>query len=457
MKRGLWILLAVVAVSLAAGIGYSVLARSPEWTTSSPAALAEFEAATDARMKYYHSEAIAHLERAIELDPGFVIAKLMLANYLRSDHKEGSKALFAEVFAADLSALTPREQMMVERTRAIAEGESERAREITSAYIERYPDDPYGLDLAATVAWSEGDLATAERLFRHILDIRPNWVGAYNMLGYVTMRQGRFVEAEEYLTSYRFIAPDQANPHDSLGELFTLLGRYEMAEESVNRALAIKPDFYNSYYTLFLIANLREDQAGMNEVIRRAEQAEVWSPEMLQMFRCSTELTELAEARDWQSIVERADTPCVAELGPADGAVVITHRAACLVGRWELADRLEERVRAAVEEKGAKVGKLDREVLEATLAHMESVRAAVEGRLGDAVARCRAADDGLSYSGAALGVFKLVNRLVLVELLRAKGDEIEAHRVLSQVRAVNPALVGTFEERGLSLLGLAQR
>lgn len=457
MKRRLWILVAIAAVLAAAGVGYSVLARSPEWTTDSPAALAEFEAATDARMKYYHGEAIAHLRKAVELDPDFVIAKLLLAGYLRSEMAEGKEeasALYEQVFAADLERLTPRERLMVERSRAIGEGDRERAGEILEAYLDEHPDDPYALDMRATVSWSEGDLQTAERLFRHILEVRPNWVGAYNMLGYVTMRQGRFVEAEEYLTSYRFIAPDQANPHDSLGELFTLLGRYDEAEDSLDRALEIKPDFYNSYHTLFLIARLREDHRGMHEVIRRAEAADVWSPKMLELFRCSTRLAELADARDWPAIIAQADAPCVTEVGPAEGTAVITHRAACLEGRWELADRIEERLREAIA-KGKAVGKLDRESYRGTLAHMEAVRAAVEGRLDEAAELGRSADEALTYAGAGLGIFKLVNRLILFEILRADGHDVDAHRVLSQVRAVNPALVESFEERGLSLLGLS--
>ncbi len=460
MKAKLWIPL-VLAGLAAAGVGYTVLARSPQWTTSSPEALVEFQAGNDARMKYYWGDAIVHLRKAVALDPNFVFAKLVLANTLRMEDVKAADELFTEVFAADTSGLTARERMFVDRARALHDGDSKMADDVLDRYLQDHPDDPYALESKATTAWVHGDLATAERIFRHILDIRPNWVGAYNMLGYVTMRQGRFVEAEEYLTSYRFIAPDQANPHDSLGELFTLLGRYDEAEASINRALEIKPDFFNSYDTLFLIANLRDDKAGMAEVIRRAEQAKVWSPEMLAMFRCGAHLAELGEARDWQGLVAEGDTPCVTEGSPFVGAAQIVHRAACVLHDWPLADRIEARAHEALDpkagsEKSEKSGGLDRDVMTASVAHMAAVRAAVEGHLAEAVKSCREADEGLSYTNAALGTFKLVNRLLLVEILRAEGDDAEAHRVLAQVRAVNPALVARFEERGLSILGLEQ-
>ena len=78
------------------------------------------------------------------------------------------------------------------------------------------------------------------------MEIAPNWVIAYNQLGYINMSKGRFAEAEERFKSYRFIAPDQANPHDSLGELFIALGRNDEAEESFEKAIEIKPDFWAS-------------------------------------------------------------------------------------------------------------------------------------------------------------------------------------------------------------------
>ena len=71
-------------------------------------------------------------------------------------------------------------------------------------------DEAATIEAAAIRTFSVGDNETSERLNRRLLEISPNWVLAYNQLGYITMLQGRFAEAEEYFTSYRFIAPDQA-------------------------------------------------------------------------------------------------------------------------------------------------------------------------------------------------------------------------------------------------------
>ena len=55
---------------------------------------------------------------------------------------------------------------------------------------------------------------------------------------------------------------------------------------------------------------------------------------------------------------------------------------------------------------------------------------------------------------ADIGVFKLENRLALVEVLLARGHQAEAHALLSQVRTVNPTRAASFESDGLQVLGL---
>ena len=56
------------------------------WTSSSEEAIREFESGLESRMKLYAGEANEHFERALELDPDFVVAKLQLVRYI--DDKE---------------------------------------------------------------------------------------------------------------------------------------------------------------------------------------------------------------------------------------------------------------------------------------------------------------------------------------------------------------------------------
>jgi len=114
MKRGFW-MLAAATVLITAGVTLIALPRGDEWTTVSAEALREFEAAMEAQTKLYKLEAKAHLDKALELDPDFVIAKLQFQEYAYGDEKERGKRLLEEALAADLDRLTPRERLMVER------------------------------------------------------------------------------------------------------------------------------------------------------------------------------------------------------------------------------------------------------------------------------------------------------------------------------------------------------
>jgi len=80
------------------------------------------------------------------------------------------------------------------------------------------------------------------------------------------------------------------------------------------------------------------------------------------------------------------------------------------------------------------------------------VRASCEGHWDQSLDHLYAADQQLSYRNAVEGVFKLENRLVMVEGLLAQGHGEHAHAMLAKVRAVNPTMASAFEARGLHWL-----
>lgn len=455
MNKKIWmgvsaVILAVVALSIIA------LPRGAEWTTDSPEALTEFTAAVDAQMKLYHSEVQAHLEKALELDPDFVIAKLYLADQVKNqDDDERALRLWNDVMAADKSKLTERERVIIERARAIQEKRYDDADQMLDAYLEKHPNDPFLLHRKALMLWMSGDFDGAERLNRRLIEIAPNWVIAYNQLGYIAMSQGRFVEAEEYFTSYRFVAPDQANPHDSLGELYLIIGRYEEAETSLLRSIEIKPDFWAAYDHLAMTRMALGDFAGAEQAVAMAESAgdapDYWTNGIL----CIVRIAELAHNEQYREILAtREETPeCYEGLSLAYANVAL-HRAACLLGEWDVAEAVEARL-AELEEKADDAGAKDeRSSLAGAITHVRGVRLALQGDLDAAIESFKQADENMTYIQAGNGLFKLYNRLFLVETLFAAGNDAKAHKLLSQVRSVNPRMVDDFEEQGLRLLGL---
>jgi tetratricopeptide (TPR) repeat protein len=454
MSKRIW-LFVVGAVVIVGAISIIALPKGPEWTTASPEALAEFERAMEASKKLYHDDAARYLERAIELDPDFVTAKVMLSQMMKDD-KELKKRLENEVRQADLDRLQPRERFFVERQIAAWERDRDEVTRIIDQYLERYPDDPFIVEAAAIRTFSIGDYETSERLNRRLLEISPNWVLAYNQLGYITMLQGRFAEAEEYFTSYRFIAPDQANPHDSLGELYIIQGRYPEAAQSIETALDIKSDFWLSYQHLVLARLMMGDEVGAREAAAAAENADNAPDWLRRLLRCEVEYFEREFRAAWNEILEMRDGECSGDGEHQGDAKRVFHRAASQLGEWDVALEIEKSVREAADAAKEKGATEYFEIMNTMLHHMAGVRLALSGDLEAAADGFSKADDGLTYRESGIGMFKLYNRLFLVETLLARGQDAEAHKLLAKVRAVNPVIVGDFEEQGLKLMGLAR-
>ncbi len=306
MKRWIWLTLGAIVV-IGAGMTLVALPSEQEWTTESPEALAIFEEGVDANYKLYHEDAYRLFVRATELDPDFVMAKLWsVRGKMMYGDKEKAEGLFEEVLAADTSNLTPREKFFIEFNRARHEERRQDLPKIIDDYLERHPTDPYVLNEKAQRAFSLGEWTEAKRLYERLVEIAPNWVIAYNQLGYINMSEGRFAQAEESFKSYRFIAPDQANPYDSLGELFIAIGRYDEAEQSFEQAIEIKPDFWATYEHIALLKSFAGDLEGTRAIIDRARTAGM-PEEYVAALQCHEQFMGLRNSASWQQIVERAD------------------------------------------------------------------------------------------------------------------------------------------------------
>ncbi len=451
MKRWMWS--ALIAIPLfAVGVTLVARPRAQEWTTSSPEALAEFEAGAEAQAKIYFAEAREHFGSALELDPDFLIAKYRYATALYEDDSEQAQELLDEVANSDLSALTARERFIIERWRALRENRGNEADRLLDDYVAKHPNDPHGLSVQANQAWSRGDLEEATRFYQHLLEIDPNWVNAYNALGYIAMTRALFAESEEYFKSYRFVVPDQANPHDSLGELFTVLGRHGEAEASFERAIEIKPDFWASYQHLVIMKAHSGDPDGARAVIARALSAGMEEDAAVE-FECLAYYTELAGRDAWQQILDERDSRCVVRR-PTGYASIITHRAACRLGDWKTVQEIEDRADGLLLETENSGNREARAAVQAAISHLQGVRLATQGDFETAQDRLRAADQRLTFMQTHEGIFKIYNSMILVETLLATGQDAKAHQLLAEIRSTNPPMVAEFERSRFKILGL---
>ncbi|MFH1177662.1 MAG: tetratricopeptide repeat protein [Acidobacteriota bacterium] len=441
MKRWLWIAGAGLAASI---LTVAVVALRPQerWTSASPAAIAELELGIQAAMKLYHNEAVGHYTKALELDPDFIAARLMLVDSMMD--KQQAKQALDELRKADLERLKPHEQFRVRYTLARRERKTSEAARLLDEYLAAEPKDAWAINYRCIEVFARGDWVAAASCNQELLAVDPNWVLAYNQLGYIEMAQGRFAESERDFRAYRYIASDQANPHDSLAELLMLLGRYDEARVELNEALRIKPDFCESFKKLVLLEAMAGDPEQAAAATLRAEKSKLCSERDLAAMQCVADSWRRFFAGNWEEVWRNPLESCIKA---GDFLPILTHRAAVLTGRLAEAKEIEDKMSKYLEESPGSP-EPGGELPKAALAHMEGVRLLAEGDARAAATRLANADEKLAFRGVDQGFFKLLNQLAMAEALAAAGEKDQAQATLNGVRAVNPSLLERFASAG---------
>lgn len=438
MKRRLGVIVIVGAALLlviGGAMAFMLMRREPEWSSSSDVAVREFNAGLQAERKFYLNDALKNFERAHQLDPNFVMAKLKVAQRQGTDLATIKKM----IEAVDQEKLNQRERFMIRYALANLNQRPETAEDILGSYLEENPHDAIGLAMRCARRWDSRKLDEAEKCYQHLLQVDPNWVSAQNNLGYIAMARGRFKEAEELFQTYRYIAPDQANPHDSLGELLTLVGRYDEAEKALNQALKVRPDFCASYFHLLTIAILEGDSDKGRQIMERARGAKC-DPEYLEVGDCQLETFEHYTRGEWAEAARAATKEeC---LDKSSGAMIVGYAAALEAGQDEKAAQIEKAYRGLREKH---IVPYEETGKDAILLHIEGVRLLSQDQMEPAIAKLREADQELVFWGDGQGIMKLYNRLLLAHALEEAGKEAEARQLRAQVKAVNPQVAAGME------------
>lgn len=442
MLRPILAILAALAAVAALVVGvlwwWTTQDEPAEWTARSPEALEELEAGLEDLSRHYFSDAMEHLERALELDPRMPAPKIFLARLVERLPSEREEAI-ERVRGIEESEANRREEVLAAYFLAMVDGEMARAGEVVDAYLEDRPKDPWVLAARCGRFWHLRAWDQAEECYGRLIDLHPNWVEARGRLGDIAMARGRFDEAEEHFRTYVYIAPAEAAPHTALAQLLVVRGRYDEASSSLARSLEIKEDFCEAY---FVRVPLHLFQGEPGRALEAVE--EMWEQPACRVYE---EFALFCSARGaleyYRGNLEEAREifagGCLERRGGWD---VVAHRMAVVEGDLETARVQSARVREGMGDPDEDDPEARGYFLEAIALHMEGLQAmaaaADRRELRGACDLLEQADDSIQYWAIHRASFKLNVRHDLLVCLEAAGMDEKASRLRAEVNAVNP-------------------
>ena len=128
----------------------------------------------------------------------------------------------------------------------------ERAREVFTQALQRYPDNPNLYFLLGYTGRAEGQYDQAVAAFKQALKLQPDNPDVLSNLGYIASQRGENVEAERLLRRAIQLDPKRFPSYHDLGRLLVKLRRYEEALPLLNRGVELNSKDPGVHYQLFL-------------------------------------------------------------------------------------------------------------------------------------------------------------------------------------------------------------
>jgi protein O-GlcNAc transferase len=116
----------------------------------------------------------------------------------------------------------------------------------------------------------EGNLETAEGIYRQVLQYQPDNPVALHLLGVIAFQRKRYAQAVELIGKSLAGKPDNADAHSNLGNAFREMGKLDEAEKSYRKAITVNPGSAMAHYNLGVVLMSRSLPVEAADSFRRA-------------------------------------------------------------------------------------------------------------------------------------------------------------------------------------------
>lgn len=193
------------------------------FTTSSKEASAEVRKGLENFSNAKIADGNANMQKAIELDPQFAMAHILLFN--------GRVNRLNNLEKASSMNMSEYEERILKGVKGSLENSFSEG--IFDPIFKKYPRD---YQLITILCFSIPDKEKVVSIMESLLKRNKKFGPAYNLLGYTYMNQGDMGKAENAFNNYIKYDPEEANPYDSKADWFMRMGQYQEAMESYEKA-----------------------------------------------------------------------------------------------------------------------------------------------------------------------------------------------------------------------------
>ena len=198
------------------------------------------------------SKAKQYFENAIEIDPGFVLAKLRLAYTHSFEANYGQVRKLVDEISPYTGLLSVTDSLRAEALIARTSNNNLKEIEILRAIYHRFPLRKENSYEVAEAYFLICDIPNAIKYYNKSLAIDTNFSLAHNHLAYCYSHKGEHEKALHHF--HRYLALDgTANAYDSMSDGFMAAGLLDSAEISIKNGIAVDSTISFLYWTLFEI------------------------------------------------------------------------------------------------------------------------------------------------------------------------------------------------------------
>ena len=210
-------------------------------TTSSEAAMAQFNQGQYALDMGRGIDAREHFLAAVAADPSFAMGQLRLANTANSAD-EFIEAL--EAAEANAEGASEAERIQIEFNRKGLDNDAEGQLELAQQLVEAQPQSPRALLMLAGIQSGLNHMDEARESAMQAAQLSPNFVPAYGFLGnsYIFNEPKDFDKAVENMRKVVELAPDEPNSHDFLGDALRAQNDLTGARDAYTKAHELDPE-----------------------------------------------------------------------------------------------------------------------------------------------------------------------------------------------------------------------